>query len=176
MHWPAVDGTLCCIDLVKDDNNTRLYNIPVQINSEKAILRCGRTIYSEGDNARRSSYEVYGVWEGYDENSDLMNRSVTPLAMLAGRNFALLYPVAEKSGNEEAAYIKSRERKLPRALNVDEVPLPAGTYYIEYEIKDLFLRTAKIDRIMIQWDGENMVFPENFNWSGAFRVEWILDP
>ena len=58
-HWPAVDGTLFCMDLIQTQYDQRLYNVPVQINSQNSILRCGRVIsYSEEDGNRVSDYEI----------------------------------------------------------------------------------------------------------------------
>lgn len=172
MHWPAVDGTLCCIDMVQNDYITRVYNIPVQINTENAILRCGRTISKDGtDGDLNSAYEIYGVWEGYDESSKMPNRNVTPLAMLAGQEYRLLYPVAGADGTT-VSYMASESKKMYRALDVQEITLPAGTYYLEYELDDLFLRKCRMERIEIHWDGENMTFPEDFAWEGSFPAKW----
>ena len=60
-----------------------------------------------------------------------------------------------------------------RALDIAEITLSPGTYYLEYELEDNFLRKARFDRIEIRWDGENMTFPEDFTWEGSFTVEWI---
>ena len=172
MHWPVIDGTLCCIDLVQIGSGIRLYNIPVQINSDTAILRCGRTIYTDEGEKRLSSYEIYGVWVGYDENSEMVNRSVTPLALMAGREYRLLYPKDGTDSNGNTLYAKSTVKKMYRALEVEEIPLPAGTYYLEYELDDVFLRKKRLERIEIHWDGKEMTFPEDFSWEGSFQVEW----
>lgn len=50
------------------------------------------------------------------------------------------------------------------------IGMPAGTYYLEYEIEDVFMRKTTLDRIEIHWDGENMTFPEDFCREDA---EWI---
>ena len=165
-HWPAIDGELCCIDMIEDNGMIRLYNIPVQINSQTSILRCGRTInyvYSDDDEIekRYSDYEIYGVWEGYEENSMLMNRSVKPLAMLSGQEYRLLYPFDGSSG---AAYLPGQKMTMYRSLEVKEIPLPEGTYYLEYEVQDSFMRTRLLDRIEFQWDGEALNFPQGDAW------------
>ena len=169
LHWPAVDGELCCIDMIQDSSSVRLYNIPVQINSQNCILRCGRTInyeYSEeGTENRYSDYEVYGVWENYDENSMQSNRSVQPLAMYSGQECRLLYPLDSDGGRQTYAY--GEDKTIRRTLDVDEIPLPAGTYYLEYEVQDSFMRCMPVDRIEFYWDGENMTFPEGFAWEGS---------
>ena len=168
MHWPAIDGELCCIDMIRDNGFIRLYNIPMQIDTQTAVLRCGRTIsYSEDGQKRYSNYEAYGVWEGYDENSELMNRSVKPLAMLSGRDYRLLYPV---DGSDRTLYASGKTMTMYRALDIHEIPLPAGTYYLEYEIEDAFLRSKLVDRFEIRWDGREMTFPEGFAWEGEAQM------
>ena len=61
---------------------------------------------------------------------------------------------------------------IPRGLRFLEEPLPAGTYYLEYELKDAFQRTARLERIEIRWDGRQITLPEDYAWEGSFRVEW----
>lgn len=167
MHWPAIDGEICCIDLVQSDDKFRLYNIPIQINSENAILRCGRKIDGE-----TSEYEVYGIWNGYDDNSTLMSRSVEELAMVAGRKYRLLYPVEGKEKDDPTSYANGPELKMYRQLDVGEVTLPAGIYYIQYELRDMFMRTMRLEMIEIHWDGETMTFPEGFTWEGSVEPKW----
>ena len=168
MHWPAIDGELCCIDMIRDNGFIRLYNIPMQIDTQTAVLRCGRTIwYADEGQSRYSDYEAYGVWEGYDENNELMNRSVKPLAMLSGREYRLLYPI---DVSDRTVYAYGKTMTMFRALDIHEIPLPAGTYYLEYEIEDAFLRSKLVDRFEIRWDGREMTFPEGFAWEGEAQM------
>ena len=60
-----------------------------------------------------------------------------------------------------------------RALDVEEIPLPAGTYYLEYEIVDQFMRKATLDRVEIRWDGENMSFPDGFVWENDTWTDFM---
>ena len=59
-----------------------------------------------------------------------------------------------------------------RALNVQEIALPAGTYYLEYEVDDAFMRPSVLERIEFQWDGKNMTFPEGFTWTDETTLEY----
>ncbi len=167
MHWPSVDGTPFCMELVQSYGVQRLYNVPVQIGSRTCILRCGRTIFNEysEEKPRTSEYEVFGVWDGYEENSELMNRSVRSLITLTGQEYQFLYPVDKKGGR--TTYQASEPMTMYRALDVKEIPLPAGTYYLEYEVEDVFMRHRLLERIELHWDGREMTFPEGFAWEGT---------
>ena len=166
-HWPSVDGVLFCMDLVQSRLDSKLYNVPVQLDSQNSVLRCGRVVsYSEDGSKRLSSYTVYGLWEGYDEHSDLLNRSVEPLSALAGQEYRFLYPVDGQGDGDEAYYQLSQPMTMYRSLEIEEIPLPEGTYYLEYEVDDIFMRPYLLDRIEFYWDGENMTFPEGFTWEG----------
>ncbi len=166
-RWPSVDGTPFCLELVKNQGYQWLYNVPVQIGSQNHILRCGRNVfYENGVEARKGDYEIYGVWEGYDENSELMSRSVKSLAMLAGQEYRFLYPVDVKGGGR-VRYLAGEPMTMYRALSVKERPLPAGTYYVEYEVVNAFLRSTVTERFEFQWDGKQMTFPEGFVWEGT---------
>lgn len=168
-RWPAIEKTLCCTDILQYSGNARLYNVPVQINTEYAVLRCGKTRTTLEDGwTKVSHYEIYGVWVGYDENSELANRSVEPLAIVAGREYRLLYP-GEDSAN---SYARSEIKRMFRALNMEEIPLPAGTYFMEFELRDMLMRTMKLDRFEFHWDGQEITFPEGFTWEGSVKPVW----
>ena len=51
-------------------------------------------------------------------------------------------------------------RLILSGLCVKEKLLPAGTYYLEYEIEDMFLRPTVLERIEMHWDGISLTFPE----------------
>ena len=173
MKWLTVEGEPCCAELIKYDLGVYLYSVPVRINSETKFLRCGRiTSYDAETDGFIETYEAFGVWEGYDENSVVMTRGVMPLTQAAGRVFCLLYPKDSTGKNERTFYASGDEMTMPRALRFLREPLPAGTYYLEFELHDAFQRDAVMDRIEIRWDGERMTFPEGFTWEGSFRVEW----
>ena len=173
MKWLTVEGEPCCAELIKYDLGVYLYSVPVRINSETKFLRCGRiTSYDAETDGFIETYEAFGVWEGYDENSVVMTRGVMPLTQAAGRVFCLLYPKDSTGKNERTFYASGDEMTMPRALRFLWEPLPAGTYYLEFELHDAFQRDAVMDRIEIRWDGERMTFPEGFTWEGSFRVEW----
>ena len=170
MHWPTLEGTLCCIDLVLNNGSELLYNIPIQINTETAMLRCGRTITVEDDGTRKSSYRVYGIWKGYDENSELLSRSVQHLAMVAGQHYYVLYPKDSALKKGKISHLRSKEKTMYRSLIIKEEPLPAGTYYLEYQVSDVFLRVTQTERIEIRWDGKEMTFPDDTSWTGVFNA------
>ena len=171
MHWPTIDGTLICMDLLQSNNDLRLYNVPAQINSQSAILRCGRTVTQDPDTGKiTSDYEIYGVWEGYEEDSRLPGRSVQPLAMVVGQEYRLLYPMESKGKLGRASYQASEPKTMYLKLMVEEQPLPPGTYYIEYIVTDVFKRSFPLDRFEVHWDGENMTCPNLDAWTGEVTL------
>lgn len=174
MRWLAVEGQLCCASLIQSGGwTTRLYNIPVQINNDVSILRCGQiTIGHNEDGSRISRYDIYGIWEGYDADSKLPNRSVETLATVTGQEYRPVYPLADMKTRSEIAYKFGRRKTMPRALEVTEIMLPPGTYFMEYEIRDVFMRSTTLDRIEIHWDGKEMTYPDGFTWEGVVLSDW----
>ena len=156
MHWPSIEGKLCTIELVQSKPQMRLYNIPIMIGTEPLTLRCGRTISYEDDGARISVYEIYGLWEEYEEDTTLFTRSVKPLAEVTGQDYRLLHPVDGTGLNGGTEYETSDWLTMYRSLEVAEIPLPPGTYYLEYEIENVFMQKTTLDRIELYWDGENI--------------------
>ena len=167
LNWPTVEGELLCIDLIQSRFDEKLYNVPVQIDSKNCMLRCGRTItYSENSDQRFSDYMIYGLWEGFEEYTELFSRSVVPLPMLVGQEYRFMYPIDGQGYDGSVNYRFSQPLTMYRMLPVKEITLPAGTYYLQYEVDDMFGRPYFLDRIEFRWDGESVTFPEGFSWEG----------
>ena len=174
MKWLTVEKQPCCAELIKYDLGIYLYSVPVRINSETKYLRCGKIMNLDMETQTfTENFEAFGVWEGFDEHSVVMTRGVMPLTQAAGRVFCLLYPKDSTGKNGRTYFASGDEMTMPRALRFQLEPLPAGTYYLEYELKDAFQRDAVMERIEIRWDGERMTFPEGFAWEGSSQVEWV---
>ena len=60
-----------------------------------------------------------------------------------------------------------------RALDIGEVALPEGTYYLQYEVNDMFVRPYYLDLIELHWDGEQITFPEDFTWEGTVTLSMV---
>ena len=163
MLWPHLEGAPCCANLVGGNSEYDLYNIPIQMGSDVMNLRCGRVFDQNADQRLESSYRgesvdtgsiytVYGLWDGYDNDSQVMGRNVKLLSEVFGREYSLLFPL------DVGGYETGVTQQMYRSLVVAEQPLPPGTYYLEYEVEDMFMRPRLLDRLELLWDGENMVF------------------
>ncbi|MBR3642397.1 MAG: hypothetical protein IKN57_02705, partial [Parasporobacterium sp.] len=180
MNWLSLEGMVCGCELVFSSDNTLVYNIPVEIGGKVWNLRMGREFeyslldqmanYNEIIDSGR--YNIYGFWEGYDSNSIMPSRNVEALSKKAGQEYQLLFPVIGSDGKPNGDYVRSDREQILRVMEVKENPLPAGTYYIEYEIEDYFGRKIILNKIQLNWDGENISYPEGFTWEG----EIILKP
>ena len=177
--WPSIDGELCQIQLISSNLNEALYNVPIQIGPEIWQLRYGREykVYLtdlplEPDQTHPSSYTVYGLWEGYDDDSGRLSRNVKSLPQLAGQEYRLLYAIdgTEKTG--KTRYAMAEKHTLYRAMTIETMVLPAGTYYLEYEVLDIFMRLITTERIEMYWDGKTMTFPADFAWEGTMQLKW----
>jgi len=174
--WPCIDGVPCCMQLVREkvreDRTEHLYNIPVQIGVDAGMLRCGNIEVTKADEAELHTFTVYGLWKGYDENSTMLNRSVSSLAKKAGQDYVLLYPIDATGRSGRTMYESSRKMTMYRTLIVEEKPLPPGTYYLEYEIDDMFEHPYVLERLEMRWDGEKAVWPGIENWKGATKLNF----
>ena len=179
MQWPALEGVPCTLDLVfrneSDSENIEYhYNIPVQIGTDIYFLRCRRHFQQIDDSAIdpfgsgfEVIYEIYGIWAGYDKDTEIVSRNVTDLSKKAGQDLRVLYPVDTSDTQEEIRYLPGESMTVYRSMWVDEQPLPPGTYYIEYELQDRFLRSYLLERIRLEWDGEHISFPDLDSWNGT---------
>jgi hypothetical protein len=166
MNWVSIEGAPCCIDEIETqlvgDRAGSLYNILIQIGRKLNNLRCGWTDTEEGD-----VWEIYGVWEGYDDNTRTLNRNVRELSKVAGQEYMLMYPVDGKGAGDRTMYESGPTMTFYRRMNPGKVVLPAGTYYLEYEVNDMFTRPFVLERIEFRWDGEKMTFPDSLVWEGT---------
>ena len=177
-RWPAVEGVLCDVEPISESRLVNVFNIPVQIGSEAWNLRCGHTydvnpmeqIAARGEIWDHGEYEVYGLWEGYDSHSEMPGRNTRPLSQMAGRDYRLLYPAVSATGATTGICEYSDEMKMYRALEIGEITLPVGDYYLEYEVEDMFGRSMKLDKVKIQWDGEAFALAEGAVWQGGQKL------
>ena len=177
--WPSIDGELCDIELISTNGTEALYSVPVQIGPDVWYFRYGRTYDGvltdrpeDGSLTHPSTYTMYGLWEGYDDDSGRLSRNVKSLSQMAGQEYRLLYPAGDGEKTGKAKYTMGRANTLYRSMRIESSVLPAGTYYLEYEVLDLFMRPIKVERIEFYWDGKNVSYPEDFTWKGMLTLKW----
>ena len=193
--WPSIDGEFCSIELIgsiRSGTNTQsasyspysipmysLYSIPIQIGPDTWNLRYGREyqqllpdMLENTGTPHTSHYTVYGLWEGYDDDTEMLSRNVKSLSQMAGQEYHLLYPIEKTKRNEKEDYIIGKKQTLYRALNIEAKTLPAGTYYLQYEVMDMFMRPIVMEPIEMYWDGKALSFPTGFTWEGTARLQW----
>ena len=177
--WPAIDGEYCDIEMVSATDNLYLYNIPVRIGTETWFLRCGREfdialleqLQTYGEIRDPGHYKIYGLWEGYESDSRVPTRNVASLAAKAGVDYQLLYPVLGGDPGAAPGFMASREMTMFRSLEIGEIPLKPGTYYIEYELEDIFGRSTILDRVETCWDGEDFRVADDTAWEGRYELD-----
>ena len=176
--WPAVEGVLCDIEKVSENDEYVIYNIPIQMGETVYNLRASylydTTLLSqalkltqnqqaedgtvelsvEKGNAPDYSghYELYGLWEGYDSDSDMPNRNIVSFSSVQGREFKLLYPVYVKDGGEKR-YAFSEPMTMLRGMEIGNKPLAEGTYYMAFVVTDVFGKEFATDPVRVHWDG-----------------------
>ena len=161
--WPALEGQHVASyvnNLVEPGSVNYLGSIPIQIGTERWFLRYG--YFGEEDR-----YTVYGLWEGYDADTKLFNRNVKSLSQLAGQEYSVIFPVYNGDYDEPTQFVAADPRVLYRAMNLEDRMLPPGTYYMQYIVYDMFMRTIPLDWIEVRWTGDEMILPEGFSWEGT---------
>ena len=174
--WPTIDDIPCSMDLLlkqyRSGEEERLYNIPVQIGTTNYFLRCGRVdTFEPGQLKAKHGYEIYGVWDGYNSTSSIINRNVTRLSSMPEKEYRLLWPLESTNSQDPVRYMPAGPLlRISKVLDIAEKPLPAGTYYLQYEVNDMFLRPYLLPRIEFHWDGKNITFPEDLKWDSLIDL------
>ena len=164
-YWPSIEGVLCEVDMLNGPRNgvyDILFNIPVRINTKTMYLRCA---YKQAE----ARYEVYGLWDGYEANSTLLNRNVIPLSQFAGQEFELLYESYTLNGDVWSGYEHSEPITMYRSMDVVEKELPPGKYYLTYVVYDAFQRPMEVEWAELNWDGTTFSMPEG-SWEGEEKL------
>ena len=173
--WPAIEGVPVDLEKTHSSSDSVVYNIPLQMDSTIYYLRAayrydqsllgqrramlaqvreGGDAYYAPDLSGR--YEVYGLWEGYNEDTDLPNRNVVSLTAVQGREYQLLYKLfrGDVIDDKNVSYGASVPLTMYKSLELEKATLTPGTYYIAYRVQDIFGRTDLYDPIKLTWDGQ----------------------
>ena len=165
-NWPSLEGTPCCFNVNSFyPGGTSLCEIPIKVGADVWKLRIG---YSE-----QTGYEIYGVWDGSEYVGQRFTRNMKTLPQMIGQNYQLLYPVAD---TEEVYFKIGEESPFYRSMKIGTTKMPAGTYYLEYIVMDMFQRTIPMDRIEVHWDGNELTMAEGTEWDGTVRLVWDGKP
>ncbi len=115
---------------------------------------------TETETGYEVSYELEGVWDGYDSSTGLVNRNTFSLLDLLGLDFAVCRPVYSNylEGTGDMKY--SEPIPVTLDLAVEDTVLAAGQYRLRYSIMDMLDRTYHTDFFYLNWDGEKAVFDD----------------
>jgi len=154
--WPALEGqhiTSYLIGKINPGAKEYLGSIPIRIEAqaEKMYLRYGYFLED-------SRYVVYGLWDGYETDSGLFNRNVVSLSQVAGQEYSLMHPVYTSDFETSDYYVTAQPQYIYRSMEIKNVPIPEGTYYLQYVVYDMFMRPMPMEMIEIQWDGTSAKF------------------
>ncbi len=163
--WPSIDGVVCNMVMIQQTNSSSLCEIPIQIGTENWKLRCGYNT--------NSSFEVYGIWDRYNVDSTQFNRNVKSLLQVAGQEYRLLYPIYTNKDLDTTYYETSKMLTMPRVMDVKEIPLEEGTYYLEYVVEDIFMRQIAMEQIEMKWENGELSFPRAEEWTGEAGLKWL---
>lgn len=161
--WPAIEGVHCSAELVTRYLMDDTYNIPVRVGGEQHILRCKINVMS-------GEMSVNGLWEGYDTDSSMFSRSVKSLSEVAGQEYTLLYPIDGSDGDGRIQYEASAPMTMYRVLEIKQEKLPAGTYYLDYWVEDMFTHRMYVGRAGVNWDGEKVSLLPGGEWEGTMTL------
>jgi hypothetical protein len=88
---------------------------------------------------------------------------------MAGQQYRMMYPV-DGVEDGDTRYESSQKLTMYRSLKLEDIPLPAGKYYLQFVVYDLFMRPMELERIELDWDGEELYFSENMVWAGTEKL------
>ena len=177
--WPSVEGQL--LDIETSDRTRSFlinYEIPVQMGNASRFLRMTKVQEEEIRklqafeetipdpdlelaSAQGNTYSVHSLWTGYDEETGMPGRDSRLLVQAAGQEYQLCYPVYSEESGGRKEYLYGTTLTMTRNLDVEEIPLPAGSYMIRFTLTDIFGRESGLPAARFTWDGSQAVLEEN---------------
>ena len=106
------------------------------------------------------TYELEGVWDGYDSSTGLVDRNTWSLASLVGLDFDVCRPVYSDYLDQVGDMKYSDPLVFDLNLAIEDSVLPEGQYRLRYTINDMLDRTYHSDFFYLTWDGTQAVFEE----------------
>ena len=161
-EWAAIDGNLCHLEMLNiplNGNYDILFNIPISVDARRWNLRSGFRWQSE-------SFEVYGLWQGFNADNQMFNRNSRPISSVTGQEYYLIYPVVSENGTLDGDFEPSAAMNFQRIVQVEKAPLPPGNYEMEYVLYDIFIRPARLERVKLTWDGTAITMADPSAWQG----------
>ncbi len=104
------------------------------------------------------TYQVAGLWDGFDSSTGLSDRNTLSVADLLGAEMEICRPVYSDYFESIGDIRYGEPFSIGLDLEVVDTVLPAGQYRLRYSIQDMLDRTYKTDFVELTWDGKNAVF------------------
>ena len=165
-NWASIDGKLCHLEMLTipmNGNYDMLYNIPISVDARRWNLRSGY-------RWKKDTYEVYGLWQGFNADAQMFNRNTKPISSVTGQEYNLIYPVVSEDGLLSGDYEPSDPLTFQRMVNIEKTLLPPGNYELEYVLYDVFIRQVRLERVKMTWDGIGMHITDS-SWEGDITMD-----
>ena len=111
-----------------------------------------------GNEEDDRTYELLGVWDGFDAHTGLPGRNVDPLSEIDGLEISLYDVVYSELLKKETDYISRLKTTLTKDSVIDEEELPSGEYLVRFVVRDVFNHTDYTDFVTVNWDGESLTY------------------
>lgn len=186
--WPAIDGEFLSISSKDVLGSSVLLQAPITLfdgyyhklrvlaeypesmmvgdepeeTAEDAAEDAAPAEEDESGTAYEVTYEVEGVWDGYDSHTGLVDRNTFSLVDLLGTDFTVCRPMYSDYLEDIGDMKCGDPMPVTLDLAVEDTVLPAGDYRLRYSIMDMLDRTYHSDFFYLTWDGENAVFEDPF--------------
>ena len=97
--------------------------------------------------------------------------TVKSLSEVAGQEYNLLYPIDGSVRDSRIQYEASEPMTMYRALEIKPENLPAGTYYLDYWVEDMFTHFMHVGMVGVNWDGEKVSLLPGDEWEGTVMLD-----
>ncbi len=151
--WPTLNGLYCAPNLIAEEDGYNLYSIPIELNGRQTNLRAAYL----WDDDQNGHFEIYGVWDGLDEETGMSAREITQLK--DGDKVSPLFQTIDAETGEVTTYHMG-SFTVNGEVKLQENELQNGDYLYQYEVTDVFGRTKYSDPIIMEYENSEIFLYE----------------
>lgn len=145
--WITLDDYFVTAEIIEQNDEFNIYSIPVELNKKDSNLRVRYT-------HKNGKFEVIGAFDGIENGAS--SKGIRKLKN--GDKIHLLYPVYDETTDEELTIVSEEEIVWTGNNVIDDGELPAGTYYLQYVVTDMFGKVYETDLLEVEYDGDSITY------------------
>ena len=127
--WGSIDGALCYMEITQEEENYKLYSVPVYINNDECVLRVSY-------DYRKDVYTILGARKVSEQEAGMGDKNMIVLKP-GDQVKPILYGVDLSDETEETYELELDTITVSKSTQFEEMKLENGSFAFMFEVVDL---------------------------------------